>query len=46
MPQILPAVAKKRRDTSIGTLQGPFVERMMGLEPTTFCMATGPWIRP
>ncbi len=23
-----------------------FRERMMGLEPTTFCTATGPWVRP
>jgi hypothetical protein len=25
-----------------GTLQ----ERMMGFEPTTFCMASGSWVRP
>jgi len=24
-------------------MSGAFVERMMGLEPTTFCMATGPY---
>jgi hypothetical protein len=33
------------QETTPPGLQG-LSERMMGLEPTTFCMAKGSWVRP
>jgi len=32
-------------DATKTRLSGFFRERMMGLEPTTFCMASGSWVR-
>ena len=45
-PLTVPAPAGEEAKATKPRLTGAFRERMMGLEPTTFCMASESWVRP